>query len=240
MLQNNPNARADVFNSQLAQVQTRELLRAALNEQQFGKVALVSSFGAEAVVLLHMVSQLAPETPVLFIDTLMLFDETLEYQRSLSAQFGLSDVRILRAKPDDIAQEDPSGSLHRSDPDRCCALRKAQPLKQALAGFDTWISGRKRFQGGARTDLTLVEVEPKAGRIKLNPLANWTAADTRAYIKAYDLPQHPLIRKGFGSIGCAPCTVPAEGRAGRWKGQSKTECGIHFENGAVIRNGANA
>jgi len=240
MRPNDPRNHVVTVNARLAQGQAQGLLNAALRRRQFGRTALVSSFGAEAAVLLHMVAQIAPDTPVLFIDTRLLFEETLRYQQELSAKLGLSDVRTLRSDAAKLTENDPGATLHQIDPDGCCALRKTIPLQSALNEFDAWISGRKRFQGGARSDLNLVEIEPHSSRIKLNPLANWTSDDIRSYARAHDLPPHPLVARGYGSIGCAPCTVPAEGRQGRWRGQDKTECGIHFENGRTVRKGATA
>ena len=238
MLQSNLSERATLLNTRFAEAQAIDLLESALLDAQFGETALVSSFGADSVVLLHMVSQIKQDTPVLFLDTEMLFAETLQYQQDVSAQLGLRDVRVLRAQDAQTSSEDPSATLHLGNPDACCALRKTEPLKRGLSGFNAWISGRKRHQGGKRAQLALFEAEHGTGRIKLNPLANWTNDDTKAYIKQHGLPPHPLVAKGFGSIGCAPCTVPAEGREGRWQGQDKSECGIHFENGKAIKTGA--
>lgn len=195
------------------------------------KIALVSSFGTESVVLLHLLAGLAPATPVLFLDTQMLFAETLSYQRDLAGQLGLRDVRTLHPDRVEVFRKDTDGLLHRSAPDQCCALRKTRPLEQALAPFDSWITGRKRYQGGARQDLAFFENDA-AGRLKINPLAHWTAQDIATYMTRHDLPRHPLLARGYTSVGCLPCTsraVPGEApRAGRWRGQEKTECGIHF------------
>lgn len=237
MLQSNLEDRAAFLNARFAQEQAQVLLQAALIEGQFGKTGLVSSFGAEAAVLLHMVSQINPQTAVLFVDTQMLFPETMDYQRALSERLGLTDVRIVRPDQDQLRRVDPGNTLHQNDPDACCAARKSAPLFAALGGFDAWISGRKRYQGGQRQTLPLFEPETGTGRVKLNPLANWTRNDISTYFEEHDLPAHPLVARGYGSIGCAPCTVPAQGREGRWKGQPKTECGIHFENGRMVRAG---
>jgi phosphoadenosine phosphosulfate reductase len=212
----------------------------ALDDPQVGRVALVSSFGAESVVLLHLISVMAPATPVLFIDTMMLFEETLDYQREVSSRLGLTDVRVIRAHGTALAAHDPERNLHATDPDACCALRKTAPLEAALAGFDAWITGRKRFHGAARADLDFFEAETGRERIKINPLAHWARADLLDYIDNNALPRHPLVAHGYPSIGCAPCTAPVAGdaadpRAGRWPGQDKTECGIHFEGGRVLR-----
>ena len=204
-----------------------------------GEIALVSSFGAESVVLLHLVSQVAPKTPVLFIDTLMLFPETLAYQRKLAAQLPLTDIRVIQPDAATLRAEDPADDLHQSLPDTCCDVRKTQPLAQALSGFSGWITGRKRVQGGQRAKIDLFEFDSVQGQIKINPLANWDRDTLAAYIDVYDLPRHPLVAKGFPSIGCAPCTSPAgaeeDPRAGRWRGLDKTECGIHIDAGRIIR-----
>ncbi|TLP67671.1 phosphoadenylyl-sulfate reductase [Parasedimentitalea maritima] len=214
--------------------------------QETGNIALVSSFGAESVVLLHMAAVIDPATPVLFVDTELLFTETLVYQQEVSERLGLRNLHIIRAK--DIAEKDPYGALRFSDTDACCALRKTAPLQNALEGYDGWITGRKRFQAGSRAALDFFEIEDTengpTGRIKINPLAHWAPEDVRVYMDENRLPRHPLVAKGYPSIGCAPCTSPVqEGedpRAGRWRNQSKEECGIHVVDGQFIRTGANS
>ncbi len=219
-----------------------EVLRRALNDPDLGKVTLVSSFGAESVVLLHMVSVVAPGTPVLFIDTMMLFQETLDYQLDVTRRLGLTDVRVVRAADAEIALNDPDGTLHQFNTDACCELRKTIPLERELSRFDAWITGRKRFQGGERTELQFFEPEPPA-RLRINPLAHWRSQDVQDYMAENRLPRHPLVAKGYASIGCAPCTSPVkpgeDPRAGRWRGSAKTECGIHFIGGQAVRVGAN-
>lgn len=216
-------------------------LRVALSGA-LGKIAMVSSFGADSAVLLHMVSKIDQDTPVLFIDTLMLFEETLEYQRSLAEHLGLTDLRVITPGKDALSKTDPFNRLHLSDQDACCDLRKTRPLEQALEGFDGWITGRKRFQGGARTAISLFEYDEEFKHLKVNPLASWDARDLAAYMDEYSLPRHPLVAKGYPSIGCAPCTSPVKAgedpRAGRWRGTDKDECGIHIVDGRVIRRQA--
>lgn len=201
-------------------------------------LALVSSFGAESVALLHLASLVKPDVQVLFIDTMLLFPETLTYQREVAKTLGLRRVQVLRA---DTAA-DPDNTLHQHDPDACCSLRKTQVLEGALKGFDGWITGRKRYQSGSRADLPAFEMEEGTGRMKVNPLAHWSSADVQEYMAENALPRHPLVARGYPSLGCAPCTSPvAEGedpRAGRWRGQTKEECGIHFVNGRMMRIGA--
>lgn len=214
------------------------VLERALHDPEVGQLALVSSFGAESVVLLHLVSVIAPGTPVLFIDTQMLFPETLEYQRELADKLNLTDIRLIRADRRDTNFEDPDGTLHQFNTDSCCNLRKTVPLERALTGFDGWITGRKRFQATTREALEFFENEG-GRRIKVNPLAHWGRDDLEEYIVNNRLPRHPLVAKGYPSIGCAPCTSPvAEGedpRSGRWRGQAKVECGIHIVDGRVVR-----
>lgn len=234
-----PTPRAAVFNHLYDGDEAEAVLEAALRWDFRGRIALVSSFGAEAAALLHMVAKIDRATPVLFLETGMLFPETLAYQQSLAARLGLSDLRVIR--PDDaaVAAADPAGDLHQGQPDACCALRKTRPLERALAGFDVWITGRKRGQSPSRAEMRLYETDA-AGRLKLNPLKDWLAGQVAAYLDQHDLPKHPLVAQGYPSIGCGPCTTPVapgeDARAGRWRGQSKTECGIHFENGRAIRS----
>ncbi len=214
------------------------VLERALSDPALGKIALVSSFGAESVVLLHLVSVIDRTTPVLFIDTEMLFTETLTYQMELSERLRLSEVRTIRARPEAVASIDADGLLHRRDPDACCAIRKTEPLQRALDGFDSWITGRKRYQGKTRSALEFFENEDDR-RIKINPLAHWTSDDLQDYITENRLPRHPLVAQGYPSIGCQPCTSKVaageDPRAGRWRDQSKEECGIHFVDGKMVR-----
>jgi len=198
--------------------------------EAFGdRLAVVSSFGAESAVMLHVAARANPDIAVLFLDTGMLFGQTLDYRRQLAARLGLTNVRDLRPRFEDLAVTDAGSDLWKTDPDACCHIRKVLPLGLALEGFDAWISGRKRFHGGDR--LRLPVVERVDGRVKFNPLANWTKSDLDAYAARHDLPAHPLVAAGFPSIGCWPCTETVdEGagvRAGRWVGSQKTECGIH-------------
>lgn len=194
-----------------------------------GKLALVSSFGAEAAVLLDLMASVDPTVPVLFIDTGKLFGETQRYRDKVAEHLGLTDVRTIRPRRDAIEAADPNGILWTQDANACCALRKVEPLERALSDFDAWISGRKRFHGATRASLPKAEFVN--GRIKINPLADWSRDDILARFEASKLPRHPLEADGFLSIGCMPCTDrvrPGEDiRAGRWRGQEKTECGIH-------------
>ncbi|RMF17873.1 MAG: phosphoadenylyl-sulfate reductase [Alphaproteobacteria bacterium] len=223
---------AQVLEDRFRDAPAERILEEAIDEVFAGRIALVSSFGAESAVLLHMVSRIAPDLPVLFVDTGKLFGETLRYRDRLVRLLGLTDLRIVGPEPEEVDRHDPSGVLWRDDPDRCCFVRKVVPLERALSPWRAWISGRKRYQGGERT--RLAKVEAVDGRVKFNPLADWSRADIARYFARHELLRHPLEADGFRSIGCMPCTdrvAPDEReapRAGRWRGQAKTECGIHL------------
>ncbi len=229
---------AATLNARLRHHGATDVLRTAVDAVP--DIALVSSFGAESVVLLHLAAMVNRDIPVIFIDTEMLFAETLVYQMEVAERLRLQNVTVKRA--DAIGQHDPDGTLHKRDPDACCALRKTVPLQDALRSHGGWITGRKRYQSGSRAGLEFFEVEDGSGRIKVNPLARWAAQDIRDYMDENRLPRHPLVARGYPSIGCAPCTskvAPGEDpRAGRWRNQDKEECGIHFVDGKLVRAGA--
>lgn len=233
-------AHVAALNAEFADADALDVLRHVV-AQHGSRAALVSSFGAESVVLLHMLSEIDRAAPVLFIDTEMLFAATLDYQVEVAEKLGLTGVRRIHPDRADLFAKDPDGDLHRRAPDLCCDLRKTRPLEAALGGFDVWVTGRKRHQTGNRAELQLFEADER-GRIKVNPLAGWTRDRLNAYIDAKGLPRHPLVKDGFLSIGCAPCTSrvkPGEDpRAGRWRGTDKEECGIHFVDGQVVRGPA--
>ena len=226
------------LNARLTHHGATDVLRVAFDAVP--DLALVSSFGAESVVLLHLVAMVKRDVPVIFIDTEMLFAETLIYQQDLAERLRLSNVQIIRAN--DIKTEDADNTLHLRNPDACCDLRKTRPLQTALKPHQGWITGRKRYQSGKRAALEFFEVEANTNRIKVNPLARWAPQDVSEYMTENRLPRHPLVAQGYPSIGCAPCTSPvAEGedpRAGRWRNTDKDECGIHFVDGKMIRKGA--
>lgn len=235
---------AGALNARYRHHSATAVLEGALAAFAPGKLALVSSFGAESVVLLHMAAVADRDIPVIFIDTAMLFAETLVYQVELTERLGLRNPRIVRAAETEITRADPHGALHRTAPDACCALRKTRPLEAALAGHDGWITGRKRYQAGSRAALEFFEPEPGTGRMKINPLAHWAPKDITTYMEENRLPRHPMVARGYPSIGCMPCTSPVvrgeDPRAGRWRGQEKSECGIHVVNGRMVREGESA
>ena len=212
------------------------LLELALGGEFAGQTAVVSSFGSESAVLLHLVAAIDPNTPVLFLNTGKLFGETLRYRDRLQEQLGLGDLRSLAPHPVERAVRDPDGTLWSRDTDACCNFRKVLPLKRALEGFTAQITGRKRFQTVERADI--MPIEYFEGRFRFNPLADWSLADLEAYRDKHDLPRHPLVDDGYPSIGCMPCTRRVQAgenyRDGRWSGLEKDECGIHGVDGEGI------
>ena len=222
-------ADAAALQIRFAGVPAPDMLRELLTGELAGRIASVSSYGAESAVLLHMVASIDRDIPVIFTNTQKMFGETLAYRDELSERLGLTDLRVFRPDPRRLATRDATGMRWSYDPDGCCDIRKVEPLRRALAPFDAWISGRKGFQAGTRTALPRFEEDD--GRLKINPLADWSKDQLDAYFTEHDLPRHPLEAQGYLSIGCAPCTSkvrPGEDpRAGRWRGWDKVECGIH-------------
>jgi phosphoadenosine phosphosulfate reductase len=205
------------------------VIAAALRAVGRERLALVSSFGTESAALLKVMADVDPAIPVIFLDTGWLFEETLAYRDTLIAALGLRDVRSIKPLEERLSREDPDRELWFSDPDACCRIRKVEPLARALAPFSAWINGRKRFQGGLRAAIPVVEQD--GIRLKFNPFANVTREEIEAIYAAAKLPPHPLVASGFLSVGCMPCTSRTspdeDARAGRWRGRPKTECGIH-------------
>ena len=231
---------AQLLHEQFRGLPTADLLDEVIHHEFAGRIALVSSFGANSVVLLHLAAEVEPAVPVIFIDSGKMFGSTHRYRDQLAERLGLTDIRIARPDPAKLAAEDSDSALWMRAPDQCCAIRKVAPLARALSGFDAWISGRKRYQGGMRAALPLVEAD--GTRIKINPLAGWSKDDLAAYRRARVLPEHPLVADGFRSIGCMPCTSRVgdgeDERDGRWRGKGKTECGIHLGLPALEADGS--
>jgi phosphoadenosine phosphosulfate reductase len=221
--------RADELDRALRAASPADVIAAAIEAVGRDRLALVSSFGAESAALLKVMADVDAAIPVIFLDTGWLFEETLAYRDALIAALGLRDVRSIKPAEEALQREDPERELWFSDPDACCRIRKVEPLARALAPFDGWINGRKRFQGGARAAIAVVEAD--GARLKFNPFANVSRQDIEAIYAQAKLPPHPLAAAGFLSVGCMPCTSrtsPDEDlRAGRWRGRPKTECGIH-------------
>jgi len=237
------------LNNMFRGTDTAEMMRVVIRDGLVGDLAVVSSFGAESAVLLHMVASVDPTLPVLFLDTQKHFAETLAYRDTLVERLGLTNLILLAPEADEVAGQDANGLRWSYDPDGCCEIRKVRPLAKALLRFDGSITGRKGFQSATRQGLPRFEIDTSdaQGRFKLNPLASWGKDMLDAYFAEHDLPRHPLESQGYPSIGCAPCTskvAPGEDpRSGRWKGWDKTECGIHSDvtplPGTGQDNGAN-
>ena len=224
--------RVHELNRRYAGTDARDLLAGVIEREFAGSIALVSSFGAESAILLHLAAAVDPNIEVIFIDTGTLFGETRRYRDRLTDFLGLGNVRTIEPDPGLLAAADPRGMLFRDQPNFCCYLRKVAPLQRALEGREAWISGRKRFQSAGRAEVPLFEVADD--RIKINPLAHWTPDMIDSYFDEHDLPRHPLVEDGFLSIGCMPCTDrvrPGEdARAGRWRSSAKDECCIHLDS----------
>ena len=222
-------ADADALNQRFEGIGTSEMLKTLFDERQLGEVAVVSSFGTESAVLLHLVAAVDPTIPVTFVDTLKMFPETLEYRDTLVRTLGIKNSNVVEPSPAVLAEKDENGLRWSYDPDGCCEIRKVEPLARAKAGLNSWISGRKAFQSVTRNNIPRFEIDD--GRLKINPLGDWVKDDLEAYFEEHDLPRHPLEAEGYLSVGCAPCTSkvkPGEDpRAGRWRGWDKSECGIH-------------
>jgi len=216
--------------ARFAAASPQEILSYAICEGFVGRVAAVSSFGSDSAVLLHMIAQIEPSLPVLFLDTGKHFEETLGYRDELAADLGLANLQVVHPDAAVLAGSDPDGVLHKSDTEACCAIRKVEPMARAVAPYRAWFTGRKRFQAATRNAMLVFEAV--GGRIRINPLARWGTADLAAYMREHALRENPLVAYGYLSIGCFPCTEPAkpgeDARSGRWAGQAKTECGIHL------------
>jgi len=195
-----------------------------------GGIAAISSFGADSAVLLHMISRIDASLPIVFLDTGRHFGETLDYRDRLAEDLGLSN--IINVSPLSLltSESDPNGTLHSSDPDLCCSIRKVEPMARAVEPYAAWFTGRKRHQSQTRAEMPVFEAIN--GRIRINPLAGWNTADQAAYMRKHQLRENPLVAFGYFSIGCFPCTQPVkpgeDSRSGRWAGAAKTECGIHL------------
>jgi phosphoadenosine phosphosulfate reductase len=220
---------ADVLDRALRDAPPADIIAAALRAVGRERLTVVSSFGTESAALLKVMADVDPAIPVIFLDTGWLFEETLVYRDTLIAMLGLRDVRSIKPLEKTLDSTDPERDLWFSDPDACCRIRKVEPLARALAPFDAWINGRKRFQGGTRAAIAVVEED--GVRLKFNPFANVSREDIAAIYAAAKLPPHPLAAFGYLSVGCMPCTSRTspdeDARAGRWRGRAKTECGIH-------------
>lgn len=225
--------RARELNEQFKGLTTQQMLGRLLHGRAAGRVAVISSFGAEAACLLKLVADKAPSTPVVFLDTRKHFFETMRYVDDLMDQLGLTTLVRARPAPGQVSAEDPDGMLHARDTDRCCYIRKTLPMISVLKDFDCVLTGRKRFQTSDRQTMDIVEVQENW--LRVNPLADWSREQILDFLHKHGILEHPLVSMGYASIGCEPCTSPSEDhRAGRWAGSAKTECGIHITADAKV------
>jgi phosphoadenosine phosphosulfate reductase len=199
------------------------------------RLSVATSFQSSGLVILHMLREIRPDLPVLFLDTGFHFPETIEFRSRISDMWDLKVVDLRGSHGSVEGQEAIYGArLYERDPDLCCHINKVRPLQDALEEYDGWISGIRRDQSPLRSDTPIVEAQllPSGNEIlKVHPLAHWTRTEVNTYISEHSIPTHPLLERGFASIGCSPCTRAIgddeDERAGRWDGLTKTECGIH-------------
>ena len=203
-------------------------------ERYSGHIILACSFGAEDVVLMDMIHRIDPGAPLFYLDTDFLFRETYQVRDRLIEKYGLLSSQVIQVKsrltPEQQAAEY-GEALWAREPDRCCALRKVEPLERVLSGYQAWITGIRRDQAPTRAHAGLVEWDQKFQLVKFNPLAKWSTEDVWTYIRVHEIPYNPLHDQNYPSIGCTHCTTPVrpgeDPRAGRWKNFGKTECGLH-------------
>jgi phosphoadenosine phosphosulfate reductase len=223
-------ATAAELEARYGRLEPEEIIRLSIEHFGAGRVAAVSSFGSDSVVLLNMISEIDRATPVVFLDTGKHFGETLDYRDQIVDDLGLTNLKIITPEEAALAADDPDGKLHQRSTDACCAIRKVEPMARGVAPYAAWFTGRKRFQADTRAALPAFEAV--TSRVRINPLASWGTSDLAAYMRRHDLRENPLVAYGYLSIGCFPCTQPVQpgedARSGRWAGQAKTECGIHL------------
>ncbi len=213
--------------------QPQDVVEAAI-ERYRGKIVLACSFGAEDVVLVDMVHRIDPSVPLFYLDTEFLFPETYATRDRVIERYGLKPAQVIQVKSLLTAQqqaEEHGDALWSREPDRCCQVRKVEPLTRVLRGYEAWITGIRRDQASSRANAGIVEWDQKFELVKINPLARWSWNDVWTYIKVYEVPYNPLHDQNYPSIGCTHCTAPVapgeDPRAGRWKNFAKTECGLH-------------
>ena len=209
-----------------------KILEFCIKERFFNKIAYVCSFGAESAVILDIISKIDNKLPVIFLNTHFLFNETIEYKKILIDKLKLLNVQEIFPDENDLITDDKNGNLWKSNPDKCCRIRKVLPLEKKLKNFDAWVSGRKAYQKGEREFLKIFEIQNE--KIIVNPLINYNFENIGDYFKINKLPRHPLFFKNFLSIGCTNCTAPSTDinniRSGRWSRKGKTECGIYLKD----------
>ncbi len=213
--------------------QPQDVIAAAI-ERYRGKIVLACSFGAEDVVLVDMVHRIDLSVPLFYLDTEFLFPETYVTRDRVIERYGLKPAQVIQMKSlltPKKQTEEYGDALWSREPDRCCHLRKVEPLTRVLRGYEAWITGIRRDQAPSRANAGIVEWDQKFELVKINPLARWSWNDVWTYIKVHEVPYNPLHDQNYPSIGCTHCTTPVapgeDPRAGRWKNFAKTECGLH-------------
>ena len=206
---------------------SEKLLRIMIKDFFYKRIAVTSSFGAESAVILHLVSKIDNNTPIIFLNTNKLFPETLKYLKIIRKELNLTNIKIFKPDHDLLRKYDPNEDLYKTNPNKCCHIRKVIPLRKSMKNYSAWINGRKRFHGSER--LNLKKIETINGLIKINPLADWPFNKIKNYMISNNLPEHPLVAEGYKSIGCQTCTSKTKDsiRDGRWVDSLKSECGIH-------------
>ncbi len=224
---------------QLENASPQEILRWAV-EQFYPKLTMATAFGAEGCCILHMLAEIQPRVRVFNLDTGYQFAETLELRERIYQRY---DIEVELIRPEMTVEEyeaEHGGPLYRIRPDQCCHDRKILPLRQAVKGYEAWISAIRRDQTQHRAKASVVQWDAKFNLVKINPLLSWTRNDVWRFVLDHHVPYNPLHDQGYPSIGCWPCTAPAEGadeRSGRWAGSGKKECGLHvieFKDGGGI------
>lgn len=214
----------DALNEAYRDMHFEERIKTLYKDFDVDKVLVTSSFAATSAYFLHIISSIRPDQVISFIDTGYHFPETLAYKEELIKRFKL---KVQDIKPDDYQHEwSQKEKLYESDPDFCCSINKVKPLEDIKENYDVWVSSIMTWQTDHRSQVEVFE--ERRGIIKFNPMIDVTKEERDRYIAEHDLPFHPLVDKGYSSIGCTHCTVPGEGRSGRWAGKPKTECGLHF------------
>jgi phosphoadenosine phosphosulfate reductase len=223
-------AEIDELADRLEPMSAEDVLRLAV-DRYAPRIVLTCSWQKQSSILVHMLSDIAPETRIVELDTGLLFPETYDTRARLIERYGLHLERVL---PEQTVAEQAAAHgprLWEREPDRCCALRKVAPLERALDGMDAWITGIRRSQSATRAGARKLQVDPRRGVVKVQPLVDWSDDDCWRFIMRHRIPYNPLHDMGYPSVGCVPCTRPVtageDERAGRWAGTGKTECGLH-------------
>jgi phosphoadenosine phosphosulfate reductase len=220
-----------LFSEEFEEASPEEILDWAI-ANFWPQIAMSSSFQTQSIPLLHMIKRVRRDILIFFLDTGYHFWDTLIFREKIASEWKLNVLDLYRDQRWDQFVRQRSRTLPLEDPDLCCYLHKVQPMQKALGDLKAWITGIRRDQTSNRAQANILELQPD-GLLKINPLLNWTKLDVENYIYKYSLPAHPLLARGYRSIGCAPCTVAIgvneDDRAGRWAGRGKTECGLHTD-----------